>query len=274
MEADVARKVLENLMSSTSKGMAAASADDDSSSLLDGEKSEVIIPESCSKEKNTMWTEGVEDLNRTIFINNLPFDVDNEEIKQRFSAFGEVESFVQVLHQVTKRPRGTRFLKFKTVDAAEASLSAANSSSLGIPLKGRQLKVFKAVDKKTAQDKELEKTKKEEHDHRNLYLAKEGLVLEGTPAAEGVSAGDISKRKILHEKKMIKLKSPNFHVSRTRLIIYNLPKSMTDKELKKLCLDVVTPRATKQKPMIRQIKFLEDIKRGKLVVKNHSCGVH
>ncbi|CAH9114105.1 unnamed protein product [Cuscuta epithymum] len=273
MEADVARKVLENLMTSTSKGMAASSADDDSSSLLDGEKSEVIIPESCSKEKNTMWTEGVEDLNRTIFINNLPFDVDNEEVKQRFSAFGEVESFVQVLHQVTKRPRGTGFLKFKTVDAAEASLSAANSSGLGIPLKGRQLKVFKAVDKKTAQDKELEKTKKEEHDHRNLYLAKEGLVLEGTPAAEGVSAGDMSKRKILHEKKMIKLKSPNFHVSRTRLIIYNLPKSMTDKELKKLCLDAVTSRATKQKPMIRQIKFLEDTKKGKLVVKNHSRGV-
>ncbi|CAH9055312.1 unnamed protein product [Cuscuta europaea] len=274
MEADVARKVLENLMSSTSKGMAASSADDDSSTLLDGEKSEVIIPESCSKEKNTMWTEGVEDLKRTIFISNLPFNVDNEEVKQRFCAFGDVESFVQVLHQVTKRPRGTGFLKFKTVDAAEASLSAANSASgLGVQLKGRQLKVFKAVDKKTAQDKELEKTKKEEHDHRNLYLAKEGLVLEGTPAAEGVSAGDMSKRKILHEKKMIKLKSPNFHVSRTRLIIYNLPKSMTDKELKKLCLDAVTSRATKQKPMIRQIKFLEDIKRGKLVVKNHSRGV-
>ncbi|CAH9147031.1 unnamed protein product [Cuscuta epithymum] len=72
---------------------------------------------------------------------------------------------------------------------------------------------------------------------------------------------------------MIKLKSPNFHVSRTRLIIYNLPKSMTDKELKKLCLDAVTSRATKQKPMIRQIKFLEDTKKGKLVVKNHSRGV-
>ncbi|XP_019152686.1 PREDICTED: RNA-binding protein 28 [Ipomoea nil] len=289
MEADIARKVLKNLISSTSNGTVASA--NESSSLPKGEKSEVnsvhdkssdashvgeTPPEgsSKSKEKTSRQTEGADDLQRTIFINNLPFDVDNEEVKQRFSAFGEVESFVQVLHQVTKRPRGTGFLKFKTVDAAEAAILAANTAAgLGIFLKGRQLKVLKAVDRKTAQDKELEKTKKDDHDHRNLYLAKEGLVLEGTPAAEGVSANDMSKRKMLHEKKMIKLKSPNFHISRTRLIIYNLPKSTTEKDLKKLCIDAVTSRATKQKPMIKQIKFLEDHKKGKAVVKNHSRGV-
>jgi nucleolar protein 4 len=47
---------------------------------------------------------------------------------------------------------------------------------LGIFLKGRQLTVLKALDKKSAQDKELDKAKKEVHDHRNLYLAKVGLV--------------------------------------------------------------------------------------------------
>ena len=57
----------------------------------------------------------------------------------------------------------------------------------------------------------------------------------------------------LDRKKMVKLQSPNFHVSRTRLITYNLPKSMTEKELKQLCIDAVTSRATKQKPVIRQV---------------------
>ncbi|RAL42217.1 hypothetical protein DM860_012000 [Cuscuta australis] len=275
MEANIARRVLENLMSSTFKGTTNSLSADDSSSLPNAEKSEVgETPKSSSKEKIAVRTEGVDDLKRTIFINNLPFDVDNEEVKERFSAFGEVESFVQVLHQVTKRPRGTGFLKFKTVDAADAAFSAANTADgLGILLKGRQLKVLRAIDRKSAQDKELEKTKKDEHDHRNLHLAKEGLILDGTPAAEGVSTSDMSKRKILHEKKMLKLKSPNFHVSRTRLIIYNLPKSMTDKELKKLCLDAVTSRATKQKPMIRQIKILDDTKKGQFAAKNHSRGV-
>jgi hypothetical protein len=39
-------------------------------------------------------------------------------------------------------------------------------------LKGRQLTVLKALDKKSAHDKEKEKTKIEDRDHRNLYLAK------------------------------------------------------------------------------------------------------
>jgi hypothetical protein len=45
---------------------------------------------------------------------------------------------------------------------------------LGILLKGRQLKVLKALDKKAAHDKELERATNEVHDHRNLYLAKVG----------------------------------------------------------------------------------------------------
>ncbi|RYR44270.1 hypothetical protein Ahy_A08g040627 isoform A [Arachis hypogaea] len=216
---------------------------------------------------NPKQTEDV-DLQRTVFINNLPFDCDNEEVKERFSGFGEVEYFVPVLHQVTKRPRGTGFLKFKTTEAANDAIKASNAAS-GILLKGRPLKVLKALDKKSAHSKELEKAKNEVNDHRNLYLAKEGLILEGTPAAEGVSASDMLKRQQLEKKKKTKLQSPNFHVSRTRLIIYNVPKSMSEKELKKVCIDAVISRATKQKPVIRQIKFLKDAKKGGKVVHEH-----
>jgi nucleolar protein 4 len=109
----------------------------------------------------------------------------------------------------------------------------------------------------------------------------------------------------LERTKTTKLQSPNFHISRTRLIIYNLPKSMTEKGLKKLCIDAVTLRATKQKPVIKQvgyiynylwclvnallclylrkfflslmlymqIKFMKDTKKGKVVAKNNSRGV-
>lgn len=48
---------------------------------------------------------------------------------------------------------------------------------------------------------------------------------------------------------------------------------MTENELKQLCIDAVTSRATKQKPVIRQIKFLKTVKKGKIVVKNQSRGV-
>lgn len=291
-EADVARKVLNNLISLTSKGTPISPEDKSTAAKSEKDDEIVTIPSKPfdgstqlpheTKQGNSRKSEleskkpveEEEDLQKTIFICNLPFDIDNEEVKQRFSGFGEVQSFVPVLHQVTKRPRGTGFLKFKTADAADAAFSAGSAvAGLGIVLKGRQLKVLKALDKKSAHNKELEKTKKEDHDHRNLYLAKEGLIVEGTPAAEGVSATDMSKRQMLERTKAIKLQSPNFHISRTRLIIYNLPKSMTEKELKRHCIDAVTSRASKQKPVIRQIKFLKDSKKGKVVTKNHSRGV-
>lgn len=74
---------------------------------------------------------------------------------------------------MARRPRGTGFLKFSTPASADAAISAAQATSeLGIFLKGRQLTVFKALDKKSAHDKEVEKAKTEDVDHRNLYLAK------------------------------------------------------------------------------------------------------
>ncbi|XWS54955.1 hypothetical protein CRYUN_Cryun10bG0133800 [Craigia yunnanensis] len=292
-EVDIARKVLNNLVTSSPKD--SPSLHDDAVLLERDDKLNVdetinvqiklpiesaigsdTIPENSSKNKqtNVKQRDGEDEFQRTIFISNLPFDIDNKELKERFSGFGEVQSFIPVLHPVTKRPRGTGFLKFKTIDAAIAAVSAANvASGLGIFLKGRQLKVLKALDRKSAHDKELEKAKVEEHDHRNLYLAKEGLIVEGTPAAKDVSASDMERRKMLHEKKMTKLQSPNFHVSKTRLVIYNLPKSMTEKEVKQLCIDAVTSRATKQKPVIRQIKFLKTVKKGKVVIKNQLRGV-
>ncbi|KAK4405287.1 RNA-binding protein 28 [Sesamum angolense] len=231
-------------------------------------------------------------------MHSVPMVQPYEEVKQRFSAIGEVQSFVPVLHQVTKRPRGTGFLKFTTPDAANAAFAAGNTvAGLGILIKGRAVKVLKALDKKSAHNKALEKAKKDDQDHRNLYLAKEGLITEGMPAAEGVSAGDMSNERnvivgvefassinailcmlgvsliMLHEDKMAKLRSPNFRISRTRLIVYNVPKTMKENNLRRLFMDAVISRATKQKPSIRQIKILKDSKKGKEGEKSRPRGV-
>ncbi|XP_058089604.1 uncharacterized protein LOC131236450 isoform X2 [Magnolia sinica] len=293
-ESEITMKVLNNLMSSSANGTLPAHEDDSNFTVNDEElKSPDVISfkskravepgenTSRSKLKNPNKkeltahesNEGEDGLDRTIFISNLPFELDNEEVKQRFSVFGEVQSFLPVLHHITKRPRGTAFLKFGTTAAADAAVSAANAAQgLGIVMKGRSLTVLKALDKKSAHKKELDKKKNEAHDLRNLYLAKEGVILEGTPAAEGVSEGDMLKRQELQRKKMAKLQSPNYHVSRTRLIVYNVPRSMTERELKRLCIEAVLSRASKQKPLIRQIKFLKDEKKVK-AGKKHSRGV-
>ncbi|KAL3843426.1 hypothetical protein ACJIZ3_000829 [Penstemon smallii] len=285
-EAEIARNVLKNFIPSShdsdnddpelSKGKI-----DEESVQVENKSSDALVtpitaavPSNVGNQKPNKPIEGEDDLQRTLFISNIPFEIGNEEVQLRFSAFGELQSFIPVLHPVTKRPRGTGFLKFKTDDAANAAFSVANDvGGVGILLKGRQLKVLKALDKTTAHDKSLEKAKKEEHDHRNLYLTKEGLIMEGTPAAEGVSVSDMSKRKKLQEDKTVKLRSPNFRVSRTRLIVYNVPKTMPEKKLKQIFMDAVISRATKAKPSILQIKILKDSKKGKEGEKGYSRGV-
>ncbi|KFK32898.1 hypothetical protein AALP_AA6G302400 [Arabis alpina] len=284
-EADVARKVLRNLLSSSKGYIPSHDGEteksdktklEDSSTKQVADSSDIAEPLKSSKTKEVARkeTQENEDFQRTVFISNIPFDGTKEDLTQRFSVFGEVESLFLVLNPVTKRPKGTAFLKFKTADASDAAISAASTASgVGVLLKGRQLSVMRAVDKKSAQDIGLEKTKEKNLDLRNLYLAKEGQILDGTPAAEGVSAEDMDRRRRLHENKMKKLQSPNFHVSKTRLVIYNLPKSMHEKQLQKLLVDAVTSRATKQKPSIRQIKFLQNEKKGQVDTKNYSRGV-
>ena len=58
---------------------------------------------------------------------------------------------------------------------------------------GRELNVALAVSREKI--KEISKAKeKEPKDKRNLYLAREGLIREGTQAAQGVSKTDMNKR--------------------------------------------------------------------------------
>ena len=122
-EADIARKVLKNLITPSAKGILPSAVDDSMQPkrseelnfdetvgapnnlvVESGKVSGITEPGNSSKTKasNLKQTEGEDDLQRTIFISNLPFDINNEEVKQRFSEFGELQSFVPVLHQVTK----------------------------------------------------------------------------------------------------------------------------------------------------------------------------
>lgn len=115
-EADLARKVLQNLMTSSANGTLTSSGGttdlnfDETIDVLkkpsneSAKASDKTEPEDSSQSKlsNLRATEAEDDLQRTIFISNLPFDIDKEEVKQLFSRFGEVQSFVPVFHQVTK----------------------------------------------------------------------------------------------------------------------------------------------------------------------------
>jgi hypothetical protein len=62
--------------------------------------------------------------------------------------------------------------------------------------------------------------------------------------------------RVEHEK-ATKLRSPNFHVSTTRLALHNLPKDLMEKDLKELVIKAVKSRASKQHPVVKQVYTID-----------------
>uniref|UniRef100_I3KCE3 RNA-binding protein 28 n=1 Tax=Oreochromis niloticus TaxID=8128 RepID=I3KCE3_ORENI len=177
---------------------------------------------------------------RTVFIRNLSFDTEEEDLEEVLLQFGELNYIKIVLHPDTEHSKGCAFAQFKTKEAADKCIAAAQDEAedSGIRIHGRKLMIVAAVSREDAVKLKVDK-KKVETGTRNLYLAREGLIRPGTKAAEGVPETDMVKRTRFEEIKRAKLRDINVFVSKTRLCVHNLPKSVDSKKLKSLCLQAV-----------------------------------
>ncbi|XP_041794495.1 RNA-binding protein 28 isoform X2 [Chelmon rostratus] len=177
---------------------------------------------------------------RTVFIRNLSFDTEEEGLEEVLLRYGELKYIKIVLHPDTEHSKGCAFAQFKTKEAADRCLAAAQdeSESGGIRVDGRKLLIVAAVSREDASKLKVNKVKVETGT-RNLYLAREGMVRAGTKAAEGVPEADMVKRTRFEEIKRGKLRDINVFVSKTRLCVHNLPKSVDNKKLKALCLQAI-----------------------------------
>lgn len=69
------------------------------------------------------------------------------------------------------------------------------------------------------------------------------VILAGSPAAKGVSASDMARRLQLEQWKSQMLRNLNMFVSRTRLVIQNLPPTCDDQILRQLIKKHSGPKA-------------------------------
>ncbi|XP_027017817.2 RNA-binding protein 28 [Tachysurus fulvidraco] len=209
--------------------------DDDDEEEEEEDDEEKTAKKKQRKPKNPLPTDVNE--GRTIFIRNLSFDSEEDGIEEVLLQFGELRYVRVVVHPETGHSKGCAFAQFKTKEAAEKCLAAAETESEagGLRVDGRKLNVVLAVSREDA-SKLKNKEKKTHKGTRNLYLAREGLIRAGTKSAEGVSASDMDKRARFAEMKKAKLKDVNVFVSQTRLCVHNIPKNVDRKKLFKLCL--------------------------------------
>ncbi len=217
----------------------------------------------------------------SIFIRNLAYDTTEQGLVEKFSPYGRIKFAKIVKDKILNRSMGTAFVQFydkKDTDALLAAHDAyaassnhkdkykkgksANIKDGAIRLDGRDLSLARSVDRE--QSKTLQETNKTTNkDKRNIYLAREGVILADSPAAADLTKADLAKRIAGWKDKKNKLKDTNFSVSRVRLSVRNIPDSLSEKELKKLFLETVQNDFQKAgRPIggihIRQTKICRD----------------
>ena len=65
-----------------------------------------------------------------IYVGNLSYDVTEEELRQEFLAFGEVESVSIITDKYSGRPKGFGFVEMPSVSEGQAAITALNGKTL------------------------------------------------------------------------------------------------------------------------------------------------
>lgn len=78
-----------------------------------------------------------------IYVGNLPYSVTNADLKETFSAFGEVSAVNLITDKFTGESKGFGFVEMANNSQADAAIKALN----GRDLKGRNITVNQAKPK-------------------------------------------------------------------------------------------------------------------------------
>ena len=79
-------------------------------------------------------------MNKKLFIGNLPFATNAENLKEMFGQHGQVVSANVIVDRVSGRSKGFGFVEMGTEEEAQAAMSALN----GMEIDGRKVAVSEA----------------------------------------------------------------------------------------------------------------------------------
>jgi len=65
-----------------------------------------------------------------IYVGNLSFDMTEEELREEFAAFGEVESVAIPTDRYSGRPRGFAFVEMPQVSEGQAAITGLNGKTV------------------------------------------------------------------------------------------------------------------------------------------------
>lgn len=193
---------------------------------------------------------------RVLFIMNLNYETEEEDLFDRFKDFGKL-NYVKIVRNIeTGESKGTGFVCFQKAEIAEKVVKIAEEQ--GIELDERQLKVVKAVSRESAIN--LKSAKPQNTDKRNLHLTQYALIKPDSKEFQELSEKEIQMRTMAAKKIKEKLMNPNIFVSPTRVLFKNISKKISEKDLKVLVQKILTEANPDlgQKKLFCQVKVLKE----------------
>ncbi|KAF9824712.1 hypothetical protein SFRURICE_010319 [Spodoptera frugiperda] len=212
----------------------------------------------------------------TVFITNIPFSVDNEQLRQFAENVGPVKyALICVDRTPNRREGGMSSLSTSKGNWIRQRICCKlfnllgntctnDCPRLGVGLAEANWRLIKRVTvaririparNNSLCDPQIDK----EHADAFLSLPADQLRLEvvvaGTKAAVGVSASDMAKRLALERSKTQMLKNLNRFVSRYRLVVSNLPAHYDDAKLRRLCAGAGDRRA-----VVTECRVMRDLR--------------
>jgi len=188
---------------------------------------------------------------QTVFVRNVPFDANADDLKEVFRGFGKVSSIKLVPDTTGQNAhRGSAFVKFAEVTGAQAALATEEEADrklkelssvikrseqrelpavegFGISLKGRRLVLKSAVKPQEASElAEKNKTQKGTgaKERRSwMHLLNIGHIAESSEKWENLSKSEQRQRQQSRKERKWRLSNPNFAIHPQRLSIRNLP---------------------------------------------------
>ncbi|XP_053616582.1 RNA-binding protein 28 [Plodia interpunctella] len=202
--------------------------DDDDEQDIDDDEQDRLSETSAQPARQRIKLNDAED-GCTVFLTNVPFSVDHDQLRLFAESVAPVKYALVCVDRMTEHSKGSGFVKFTSKEDADKFLSLPQDQ---LRLEGQVLVVKPALKRENLS----KDNKKQPKDNRNLYLVKEGVVVAGTKAAEGVSTSDMARRLALERSKTQMLKNLNRFVSRYRLVVSNLPANYDDSSLRNICV--------------------------------------
>ncbi|KAF2363114.1 RNA recognition motif domain [Trinorchestia longiramus] len=196
---------------------------------------------------------------RSVFVSKLSLDTAACDLEAVLAKFGEVKKTMLVTDKLTEQSRGCAFVQFKSSEGAQACLDAAEDPSRRgeLTVDGRVVMVRLSLAREALRGPDNKETTKAK-DNRNLYLAREGFIREGTIAAKDVSAADVQLRRAREQVKERLLSNLHMFVSPLRLVVHNLPLHLTDAQLKQVFIKHAPPKArVVESRIMRDLKAVE-----------------